>query len=384
MISVLVISQVLPIKSHNGGSTQVRNLLITLKKRDILVDFVSYDLPKVDSRLSDEVKLFLNNHTRKYFIVPITEDFDSFTKKGKSILYLFSEHINHLIKSLSNNSYKCIFAEFISMGHYLHNFPDIPKIINIHELNFLRQIREGGLNYKPLDKFYLIFDAFKSLNHEIKILHKADLITSYNEIEIEILKIIMPKNNIAKIPLTIEIPSYIKPIDEREYDFVFIGNFEHKPNRDSIEFILENSKKILKKSRFLIGGRGINLLKNSNKFSDNIKIIEDIENPQEFLQKGKILLFPTLSGGGARVKIIEALANGNLVITTPLGAEGLEESIKKEIFILKKEEFISDIPYKILENIDKYKDRILQNRKLIETLHHIDASLKYRDLFLQL
>ncbi|MCX7959422.1 MAG: glycosyltransferase, partial [Deltaproteobacteria bacterium] len=333
MKSVLLISQLLPLKSHNGGSTQIRNLLIALNKKNITVDFVSFGLPKADYVLIDEVKHFLKNHTRKYFILPFGRNFKPHIFSCEGIISYFSERMNKILKMLSDSGYDAVFAEFTSMGYYLPNFRNIPKILNIHELNFLRQFRENNLAYKMTDRIYLIFDALKSVHNEINLLKNADVILSYSDIETEILKLLLPKKNIQKIPITIDIPETIKPLNDRKYDFVFLGNFEHKPNRDSAEFILNNASVILNNRSLLLGGRNINILKYRNELPPNIKLTGDIDNPQEFLQRGRILLFPALTGGGARVKIIEAFANGTLIITTPVGAEGLNSAEKEGVFI---------------------------------------------------
>ncbi|MCX7944095.1 MAG: glycosyltransferase [Deltaproteobacteria bacterium] len=382
MKRVLIISQILPFKSHNGGSTQVRNLILALRRRDIVVDFVSFDLPKADDSSNREVKSFLRHHTRKFFIIPFAKYYKSSLLTCEGSIGFFSEKMDDTIKRLSQHEYVSVFAEFTSMGYYMSNFKGIPKIINIHELNFLRQVREKSLNYNLKDKAYLLLDAIKSAKIEIRLLDSADVILSYNKIEVELLKIFMPKKLIAKIPLTIYIPKKVRPLEEREFDFVFIGNFEHKPNRDSVEFILNHYKKILGNKSLLIGGRNIDLLKHVHSLPNNIRIIESVSNPHSFFQMGRILLYPATTGGGARVKVIEAFANGNLVITTPIGAEGLTSSEKEGVFILKPYEFTSSKPLEIAENFSKYIGISEKNRKYAESHHNIDASLEVREFFI--
>ncbi len=383
MKSVLVISQILPFKSNNGGSTQIRNLLIALKRRNIITDFVSFNLPEADEKSYNEVKTFLKNHTRRYFIIPVRRNFRSRFYKFDQILNYFSDKMNRLIRMLSDSDYNAVFAEFISMGHYLPVFSNIPKIINIHELNFLRQMRENNNKYALMDRIYLLLETIKSASAEIKLLKNSDVICSYSEIETELIKILIPEKDIIKIPLTVEIPSYIKPPRKREFDFVFLGNFEHKPNRDSAEFILEHNKSIIKDKRLLLGGRNIHLLRNKDNLPHNIVLEENIENPQDFLQKARILLFPAFTGGGARVKITEAFANGNLIITTPTGAEGLNPNEKEGVFIFTKEKFLGSGAYEIAENFLQYSHLIDQNFKYAESFHNIDASLKFREFYIK-
>lgn len=387
MKTILIISQLLPLKSNNGGSTQIRNLIKALKNNHYLIDFVSFNLPQTDESALEEVKLFLHRHTRRYFVVPFNTNFKPNIFSCEGIVSFYSSKMNRILNMLSNQEYSAIFAEFISMGYYLRNFRTTPKILNIHELNFLRQFRENNLDYNISDKIYLVYDGIKSAFQEIRLLKEADVILSYNQIEVELLKTFLKNKAIHHIPLTIELPKKIRPPQSREYDFVFLGNFEHKPNRDAAQFILENIKKIIGDKKILIGGKNINLLKYRLKYRaalyNNVTFNENITDPQDFLQRGRVLIAPIFTGGGARVKIIESMANENLIITTEIGTEGLTDEEKRGIFIFKKEQFLNGEAILIAEDYDKYQNLITQNRINIESFHNINASLSIREFYIR-
>ncbi len=48
-----------------------------------------------------------------------------------------------------------------------------------------------------------------------------------------------------------------------------------------------------------------------------------VDDPAELLQRFSVLVAPIRSGGGTKLKIIEALAMGIPVVTTPIGSEGI-------------------------------------------------------------
>ena len=50
----------------------------------------------------------------------------------------------------------------------------------------------------------------------------------------------------------------------------------------------------------------------------------EVESAKEFADENDIMIVPLLSGGGMRVKIVEAMALGKIIVTTPIGAEGLD------------------------------------------------------------
>ena len=70
-------------------------------------------------------------------------------------------------------------------------------------------------------------------------------------------------------------------------------------------------------------------------------ILGEVADAQDFMHSKDIMIVPILSGSGVRVKIIEGMALGKTIITTSIGAEGLEIENGKHLFIAdNKEDFI--------------------------------------------
>jgi glycosyltransferase involved in cell wall biosynthesis len=76
----------------------------------------------------------------------------------------------------------------------------------------------------------------------------------------------------------------------------------------------------------------------------------EVPESSEFMKSRSILVSPCFSGSGMRVKIIEAMALGKAVITTPLGAEGLcAENGTHIILATKPQEYITEL-LKLIED----------------------------------
>ena len=57
---------------------------------------------------------------------------------------------------------------------------------------------------------------------------------------------------------------------------------------------------------------------------DGIEVLGAVPDLGEEMQRAAVILAPVRSGGGMRMKVLHALAAGKAVVTTPLGARGLE------------------------------------------------------------
>ena len=102
---------------------------------------------------------------------------------------------------------------------------------------------------------------------------------------------------------------------------------------------------------------------------NNIKVWGEVPDAKEFIKNNDIAIVPLLSGSGIRIKIIESMAMGKTVITTMIGAEGIQYSEYNNIII-------ADNPTKIVETICRISKepeelkRIGRNaRKLIEDIY---------------
>ena len=102
---------------------------------------------------------------------------------------------------------------------------------------------------------------------------------------------------------------------------------------------------------------------------DNVTVLGEVPSAQEFIRDNGIAIVPLLSGSGIRIKIIESMAMGKTVITTMIGAEGIQYSEYNNIII-------ADNPTKIVETICRIMKepeeimRIGRNaRKLIEDVY---------------
>jgi polysaccharide biosynthesis protein PslH len=89
----------------------------------------------------------------------------------------------------------------------------------------------------------------------------------------------------------------------------------------------------------------------------NVVIVGEVESAVNFMNSKAIMIVPLLSGGGIRVKIIEGLALGKAIISTSIGAEGINAISGTDILI-------ADTPAEWGRAIE----RVLGNHHFIEKL----------------
>ncbi len=89
--------------------------------------------------------------------------------------------------------------------------------------------------------------------------------------------------------------------------------------------------------------------------SDHIKVHGFVDSAAEFMGKYQLMLVPLLSGGGMRIKIIEGMAMGKCIISSSVGAEGINYEDEKDIFIQNTPEEWVECIVTLLQNPNSIK-----------------------------
>jgi glycosyltransferase involved in cell wall biosynthesis len=127
-------------------------------------------------------------------------------------------------------------------------------------------------------------------------------------------------------PFGIDIPEEADPGLEEPGTVVFVGGFNHLPNVDAALWLGNEIMPLLRRLR-----NGIRLIIVGDNPSvalralacDDMIVTGRVPSVEPYLDRAAVVLAPVRLGGGMRVKVLEAMAMGKAVVTTPLGAEGL-------------------------------------------------------------
>ena len=171
------------------------------------------------------------------------------------------------------------------------------------------------------------------------------------------------------IPFGINIEDYIfKDITAKKKNKLFhIGAMNWEPNKEAINWFIDAIWPLVKKEDLSIHLAGREMPgRISDLATDKFVVHGEVASAQEFIANHDIMVVPLLSGSGMRIKIIEGMALGKVVISTSVGAEGIDYKDRENILIAnKKNEFIKQISW-LLEDKNRIKFIGQNARKLVE------------------
>jgi glycosyltransferase involved in cell wall biosynthesis len=98
---------------------------------------------------------------------------------------------------------------------------------------------------------------------------------------------------------------------------------------------------------------------------NGVYCLDEVPDAEEFIADKKILIVPLLSGGGIRVKILEAMAAGKVVISTSTGIKGIDAKPGEHYLrVHKPEDFVKAIKW-CLNNTEAAEKMAANARTLV-------------------
>ena len=108
---------------------------------------------------------------------------------------------------------------------------------------------------------------------------------------------------------------------------LFFGHFGYEPNRRGVERFLAAGwpevRRARPNARLAIAGGGIDERLRARIAHDGVDVLGLVGDLPAALAGARAVIVPIWEGGGTRLKVLEALAAGRTVVSTPLGASGI-------------------------------------------------------------
>lgn len=138
------------------------------------------------------------------------------------------------------------------------------------------------------------------------------------------------------------LPWIPRPEPAEEDAVAFSGNFDYEPNAAAAAWFAQEVWPRLSRERreleWRLIGRCAERLRPLSRTGTGIRLVGAVEDAVRELARAKVVVVPVRAGSGTRVKILEAWAAARPVVSTTLGAEGLEGRNGQEVLLADQAE----------------------------------------------
>lgn len=306
MKKLLLISAISPTPQNSGGATRVSNTIKKLSKY-YKVDLITFN----DSSFKLKPKKITNKIP--YWFSP----------------WYSSELISHVSKIIKKNHYDIIQVEFSQLLYLAKYLPkNIKKIFVAHDISSISFYRRIFENKPSVIKIIIRFILFLQIYfYEKKYLPLFNTIISVSKKDQKTLEKYLPNKKILCFENGIDEINFLKKSPSKILSLGYIGSFSHTPNLNAVKYFFDEIAPLLDKQNisykfYLAGNNDQEFIKKT--FSNpNLINLGLVKQTQDFYQKIDCLITPIFSGSGSRIKILEALSFGIPIISSPIGAEGI-------------------------------------------------------------
>ncbi len=200
----------------------------------------------------------------------------------------------------------------------------------------------------PLKKWYLSFLAGRLKKYELEILGRIDAIVPITKIDSAVFKYSGYNGPLLTVPLGIDMKEYPLQDFNPSLSLFHLGSMDWMPNQEAVRWFLLSCWPAIHKKfpalKLFLAGRGFPSELLAMQFP-GVSMEGKVDDANTFMLNKQIMIVPLLSGSGMRVKIIQGLALGKTIISTSIGAEGIDVRDGENILI-------ADKPAAFLEKIE--------------------------------
>ena len=162
------------------------------------------------------------------------------------------------------------------------------------------------------------------------------------------------KGPIKPIPVGLPLADYPLATDHQPGKLVFhLGAMDWLPNQNAVVWLLQEVwpqvLAAVPDAQLALAGRSMPA-SYSNTVPSNVSVYGEVEDARAFMQEGDIMVVPLHSGSGLRIKILEGMALGKAIVSTGLGANGIQAADGQELLIADSAEAFSQHIIHCLEN----------------------------------
>ena len=255
--------------------------------------------------------------------------------------FINSEFKNKLKEVLVSRDFDIVQLEGINLAPYIpiiRKFSSAKVVMRSHNVEFEIWERVAATTSFPLKRWYLKYLVRQFKAYEIAQFKSYDFLLAMSQRDLNYFRELGLSSAAMVAPIGLNLLNYqdAQSAVVPPYSMSFIGSLDWMPNQDGLKWFLDRVWPSIHQSfpdiKFHIAGR------NTPEWvfaraGRGVVVHGEVPNASDFIQQHPISIVPLFSGSGMRVKILECMALGRIVLTTPLGLEGIAATHNENILI---------------------------------------------------
>lgn len=384
-LNILFLSTRAPVPANTGHFQRTFNTIKQVSKFANIYFLGFYD-KNVNKKFTNQIDSELSKYCTEVYVSFITEEHNKLLKLLSAGVWLlkpkplfaykyYKKNIKEKIREIyERNKIDLVHLDMLPLYEYVNNINKTPFVLTNHNVESLRLMRRASNENNKIMRHLLKVQANKLFDYEKMVMKSTSHCIVVSEDDKKYLKEFNPSCNFYVIPNGVDTKYYRPERNESDQrsEILWIGNMADPYNRQGIQYfvkeIFDSVVQQIPDILWTVVGKEPpdELISLQKQYPNNIQIIGYVDDVREYYNKANVLVVPLLSGSGTKLKVIEGLGMGMPIVTTSIGAEGIDVQPGRDIEIANSSYDFAKSVINLLQNKTK-RDEIKINARRIAT-----------------
>lgn len=384
-MKVLLLTQVLPYPPDSGPKIKTWNVLKYLAQHHevTLVSFVRGDQSAEIAHLQKYCQAVYTVAIRRgawrdswYMIKSLL------TRQPFLMVRDHRAAMHQVIKQITTHTqFDIIHADQLNMAQYAEQVTGSAKILDAHNALWLLYKRLWETMTPGPKKWLLGRDWRLMKQYEGEVCRRfGGILTVSKEDQVALEEAAGHSLEVTVIPIAIDTDEVSEVCRSSEADHILhIGTMFWPPNIDGILWFLREIFPLIRAQRSqitfdVVGANPPPDIIAYNKNGSGVNVTGYVADPSPYLEATGVMVIPLRAGGGMRVKILNALAQGLPVVSTTLGCEGIAVEPGKHLLVADTPETFAQATLRVLEDKNLASNLGYNGRCLVKSTYDFRAA----------
>ena len=245
-----------------------------------------------------------------------------------------------------------------------------PVVVDTQNIEWVRRPSELSADVEPLRRLRRRLMGAGTASFERRVLGASDRVYVCSADERALLRA-AGIDHVAVVPNGVDLEGIRPSPEPPEGDLVlFPGDLGYPPNIVASAWIAGAIAPAIRartdRCRLVVAGRDASGDLRATLAAADVEVRSPVADMRDMLATSSVVLVPLKSGGGTRLKILEAFGAGRAVVSTRVGAEGIEAEHGRHLLIADTPEDIADAVIGLLRDPARRRELAAEARRLAE------------------
>jgi glycosyltransferase involved in cell wall biosynthesis len=359
---LLILSSTTPLPANNGVKMRTWSILRGLAAEGHEMVLVAFADPRDTDAPSPELAAICKR------VIRVPHHFKSLSSSkdyAGRVAHLFAQTpygvtasksvpmLNQIRALLVEKSVDAILCEQTDLLINLPQDLSVPVIVDFHNVDYLIMERYLQFERNPFKRLYAWLESRKLRSWERRACQLAASAFACSAHDRALLEALAPNLPMFVVPNVVDVDEYTPKAGEDSGKILFQGGMDWYPNRDAVEFfvnqIFPQVRSRIPDARFVAAGRNPpEDFRQRLSRVPRVQFTGTVPDMRSEIAAASVCVVPLRMGSGTRLKILESAAMAKPIVSTRLGAEGLEFRDGEEIILADEPAAFADAVAKLL------------------------------------